>query len=186
MDILGIIGILISLVIAWWEHHKAKRAERLFNETLNKLPGQLVNDIARLINRNPQANSVVTESPNNQSSLAAQYVDLNGDGKEEMIVSYLSGPHSFAIQVYGPRGHWDFGLLGEIKGSTPHEYDLEDVDGDGLPEITCIEVSRDAGLPYIMGFFDRVSYKLTKDGLTEVKRNKCYSEDDLREATSKH
>jgi hypothetical protein len=60
------------------------------------------------------------------------------------------------------------------------------VDGDGVPEITLIEAARDTGLPYVMGLQDRVSYKLTNKGFEEVKRVKCYSEDDLKEAMRKY
>ncbi len=186
MDPFGIVGILLSLAIAWWEHLKAKRAEHLLNESLNRLPGQLVGDIARLINRSTATEAGATELRDGQNNLIVKYADLNGDGKDEMIVEYISGPHSAALQVFGQRNHWNFGLLAELQGNTPHEYDLEDVDGDGVPEVTLIEVARDSGLPYVMGLRDRVSYKLTDKGFVEVKRVKCYTEDDLKEIMSEH
>ena len=181
MDPLGIAGILLSLAIAWWERKKAKRAEHLLSESIKRLPEQLVNDIARLIN---SPSPTTTNVGDVQSNLIVKHADLNGDGKDEMIVEYLSGPHSTALQVFGQRGHWNFGLLGELIGNTPHEYDLEDVDGDGVPEITLIEVAQDTGLPYVMGLRDRASYKLTEKGFIEVKRVKCYTEDDLKQLMS--
>ena len=73
-------------------------------------------------------------------------------------------------------------MLGEIVADTPTDVDLEDVDGDGLPEVSVIEVAKAPDLPYVMGLRDRVSYKLTDEGFVEVKRVNCYSADDLERA----
>jgi hypothetical protein len=174
---LSFVGILISLAIAAWEYRRAVKAEALLDRTFRELPSQLVADLSRLVSP-----SVASSQAGSNTSLEVQHADLNGDGKPELLVTYLSGAHNTALQVYGSRSHWDFGLLAELESSTPTEFEVADVDNDGVPEITTVEVAREPGLPYVMGLRDRVSYKLTNSGFVEVQRRKCYSAEDLREA----
>jgi hypothetical protein len=82
------------------------------------------------------------------------------------------------------RSPWEFGLLGEIVEQTPTDFQLEDVDGDGIPEISFVEIARIPNLPYIMELRDRVSYKLRARGCEEVKRMKSYTAEDLKTALS--
>ena len=173
---LSVLGIIISLVIAGWEHHRANKAEAELAKAFRDLPEKLLGDFARLVGAS------VTEGKTDQtdSSLNIQHADLNGDGKPELLVSFLSGPHTTALQVFGMKSHWEFGLLGEIYGSTPTDFDLEDVNGDGVLEVSVVEISKTPDLPYVMGLRDRVSYKLYEEGFVEVKRVKCYTAEDLR------
>lgn len=173
--ILSIAGIAISLLIAWWEYRRANKAEAMLEATFKQLPGQLVSDLSRLLQQPP-------EQQQGSSTLETRYADLNGDGKDELLVSFLSGPHNTALQVFGMKSHWEFGLLDELYSSTPTEFELEDIDGDGIPEISTVEVAQEPDLPYVMGLRDRVSYKLTSDGFAEVRRIKCYSPEDLEKA----
>ena len=175
---LWIFGILVSFAIAAWQHRRATEAEAALAKIFEDLPKRLVADLSRLIGQDAAG-----EHPS-ESSLNTQYADLNGDGKPELLVSFLSGPHNTALQVFGMKSHWEFGLLGEIYASTPTEFDLEDVDGDGTMEVSIIEIAKGPDLPYVMGLRDRVSYKLTKDGFVEVKRVKGYSIDDLQRVLS--
>lgn len=175
---LSVLGIALSLAIAVWEHHRANRAEAMLARTFQDLPTKLVADLSRLIGKMENGEAPGTSG----SSLSVQKADLNGDGNQELLVSFLSGPHNTALQVFGMKSPWEFGLLGEIYGSTPTEFDLEDVDGDGLPEVSVVEIAKAPDLPYVMGLRDRASYKLTPSGFIEVKRVKCYSPDDLRAA----
>ena len=175
---LSILGIVLSFAIAAWEHHRANMAEEALEKTFQDLPARLVADLSKLIGK-----SADNENPNlKESPLSTQFADLNGDGNPELLVSFLSGPHNTALQVFGMKSHWEFGLLGEIYGSTPTEFDLEDVDGDGILEVSVVEIAKVPDLPYVMGLRDRVSYKLTGAGFVEVKRIKGYSTNDLRDA----
>jgi hypothetical protein len=178
--ILSILGIVISLAIAAWEHRRANKAEVELAKAFRELPEKLLNDFARLVGASLTEGEGKTTSTD--SSLNIQHADLNGDGKPELLVSFLSGPHNTALQVFGMKSHWEFGLLGEIYGSTPTDFDLEDVNDDGVLEVSVVEISKTPDLPYVMGLRDRVSYKLTGEGFVEVKRVKCYSAEDLREA----
>ncbi len=175
---LSILGIVISLVIAGWEHHRANKAEAELAKAFRDLPERLLGDFAKLIGTS------LTEERTEQSdsSLSIQHADLNGDGKPELLVTFLSGPRNTALQVFGMKSHWEFGLLGEIYASTPTDFDLEDVNSDGVLEVSVVEIAKAPDLPYVMGLRDRVSYKLMEDGFVEVKRVKGYSADDLQEA----
>ena len=176
---LSVLGIVISLAVAAWEYRRAVKAEALLDHTFKELPSQLVRDLSRLIQRSAVAGGHGNAT---EPSLVVQYADLNGDGKQELLVSYLSGAHNTALQVYGSRSNWDFGLLGELRSSMPTEFEVGDVDNDGVPEVTTVEVACEPDLPYVMGLRDRVSYKLTGNGFVEVKRVNCYSADELQEA----
>lgn len=183
MDPVSLIGIAISLGIALWQYRQAQVAQRALSDNMKQLPGQMVNDLSRLLKMSHEP-SQQSEIATQGGSLTSRYADLNGDGEEELLVSYLSGPHNTALQVYGKRTPWEFGLLGEIYGSTPTEFDLEDVDEDGIPEVSVVEIAKAPDLPYVMGLRDRVSYKLTSSGFVEVKRVKGYTVEDLRERLS--
>ena len=179
---LSVLGIILAVAIAGWEYRRANRAEAALDQAFNTLPQRLVADLARMIDTRPTASA-----DDRRTGLTTQYADLNGDGKPELLVSYLSGPHNISLQVFGMKNHWEFGLLGEIFGQTPTDFDVEDVDNDGIPEVSVVEIAKAPDLPYVMGLRDRVSYKLTTSGFVEVKRVKCYSAEDLREAlTSWH
>jgi hypothetical protein len=174
---LSVLGIFLAVAIAGLEYHRANRAEAALDRAFNTLPQRLVADLARMIDT--QATATADET---RTGLTTQYADLNGDGNPELLVSYLSGPHNISLQVFGMKNHWEFGLLGETFGQTPTDFEVEDVNDDGIPEVSVIEIAKAPDLPYVMGLRDRVSYKLTASGFVEVKRVKCYSAEDLREA----
>jgi len=179
LDILGIIGIVLSLAIAWWEHCKAKKAESQFKKTVDDLPSKLIADLSRMIAPSPAQNAQSTVQ-NAPSGLSTRYADLNGDGTPELLVEYISGPHSSALQVFGFQ-LWEFKLIAELFIDTPCGFDFEDIDGDGVLEVSVVETSRNAGLPYVMGLRDRVGYKLVNGEFIEISRVKGYTDDDLAE-----
>ncbi len=80
------------------------------------------------------------------------------------------------------KSHWEFGLLGEIYASTPTDLDLEDVNGNGVLEVSVVEIAKALGMPCVMGLHDRISDKLLEEDFVEVKRVKAYSADHLRGA----
>jgi hypothetical protein len=141
---LSVLGIILAVAIAGWEYRRANRAEAALDRAFNTLPQRLVADLARMIDTNPSSDEVL-------AGLTTQSADLNGDGKRELLVSYLSGPHNISLQVFGMKNHWEFGLLGEIFGQTPTDFVVEDVDDDGIPEVSVIEIAKAPDLPYVMG-----------------------------------
>ncbi|MBT9154984.1 MAG: hypothetical protein DDT39_01674 [Firmicutes bacterium] len=174
--VLSVIGLLLAVGIAGWEYRRANRAEAALAKAFKELPLRLVSDLSRMIAPQGQGAPATQEIP----GLVTQFADLNGDGKSEMLVSYLSGPHNTSLQVFGMKSDWEFGLLGEIIGQTPTDFDLEDIDGDGIPEVSVVEIAKAPDLPYVMGLRDRVTYKLGNSGFVEVKRVKGYTAEDLR------
>jgi hypothetical protein len=182
LDILGIIGIVLSLAIAWWEHHKAKKAEVQFNKAVDELPSKLIADLSRMI-APPSEKASQSADSDGPTGLTTRYADLNGDGTPELLVEYISGPHSSALQVFGLQ-LWDFKLIAELFIDTPFGFDLEDIDGDGVLEVSVVETARDTGLPYVMGLRDRVGYKLVDGEFKEISRVRGYTDEDLAERLS--
>jgi hypothetical protein len=172
--LLFILGTLASLAIAVYEHRRATRAESTLKEVLDNLPRKLIEGVASVVNTRVARNG----EPN--SNLSARYADLNGDGRDEFLVEYVSGPHSTTLQVYGfKRGGYEFRKLGELSQSTPLGFELEDIDNDGAVEVTAVEVANEPELPFVFGLRDRVTYKLGGRGFREVRRIKCYSPEDV-------
>jgi hypothetical protein len=180
---LSIIGLLLSVAIAVWEHRRANKAEALLKKTLVELPRRLISDISRLV-APPDPDKNETES--DASGLHVRYADLNGDGRDELLISHLSGAHNTTLQVYGMKSFYEFGLIDELSSSVPTEFDLEDVDGDGAPEIVIFEIARRPDLPYAMGLSDRVTYKLTPDGFKEIARVECFTDEELQQVLRKN
>ncbi len=129
MDILGVGGFsvgIISLGYAIYQTVQAKNAEHKADRSNEHLRGQ----IAFVVN------ALNKGSSQSQSPIQATYADLNGDGKQELLVTYPVGAHGANMIVFS----WDsFGELREIGsffGDCGPYFAVEDVDGDGLPEIT--------------------------------------------------
>ena len=174
--LLFILGTLASLAIAAYEHRRATRAENTLKEVLDDLPRKLIEGVASVVNTPASSN----DEPYPNQSLSARYADLNGDGRDEFLVEYVSGPHSTTLQVYGfKRGGYEFRKLGELSQSTPLGFELEDIDNDGAVEVTAVEVAEEPGLPFVFGLRDRVTYKLGGRGFKEVRRIQCYSQEDV-------
>ena len=98
---LSVVGIFLSLAIACWEYQRAQKAEHKLQETLKNLPVQLVTDLSRLLNSEPSDALTNSEVAPKQSVLLSKIADINGDGEKELLVSYVSGLHNTAIQVFG-------------------------------------------------------------------------------------
>lgn len=167
MDFLGVAGIVIGLFIAWWEYRRAKKAEAELGHVLRELPGTLVDNISRFIAAPDQAKGAKVLDRDGYSS--AQYFDLDGDGREELIVQFPTGAHSTGIQIYGFNGH-EFTLKAESFSGTSNGFEIDLSDPDISPSLRSIEVSESADLPYVYGLQDVVWSKLEGDRLVQYKR----------------
>jgi hypothetical protein len=166
VDPLSLIGILVTVVIALWQYRKARRAEARLERFLEDLPSQLVANVVRFLEQKEQTATEITTADHQVTS---RYVDINGDGREELLVVFPIGPHGSVLQVYGMDGS-EFKLIAETSTEVPSGFDLEDVDRDGTPELRVAEVNYSSGMPYVMGLRDVVWYRLESGKFVEVKR----------------
>jgi hypothetical protein len=176
--ILNIVGLLFGLAIAVMEHRRANKAEARSQSAeaqLQNLLKSLPTEFLKVFLEHEANKSERTSS--SDRSIEISYADLNGDGRDELIVEFISGPHNTAIHVFG-----SWGVHGEIYSSTPMGFYFADVDNDGAMEVISSEVSMIADLPYVMGFRDKVIHKLTPEGFVEVSREPCFTNEDLKEA----
>lgn len=179
--ILGVLSVLLTSGIAIWQHSEAKKAKAELNGLLQSLPSQVFDNVSRLLKANQPQFSELYEMMNLENPLQSRYADLDGDGKDELLVQYPIGAHGTALQVFGFRD-WEFRLITEISIDTPAGFVAEDIDGDDRLEVITHEVSLDADFPYVMGFRDEVWYRLENDDFVEVKRVNLYDKKDLKKA----
>jgi hypothetical protein len=174
--ILGILGIVISVVIAFWQNSRAKNAEAELNGILRSLPSQVLDNMTRLLQNNQSETSELYGMMNSEKMLHSKYVDLDGDEQEELIVQYPFGAHGSAMQVFGLRNR-EFKFIAELLTNTPSGFIAEDIDNDGRIEIVAHETSDD--FPFVLGLRDEVWYRLESDQFVEIKRTKLYEPHDV-------
>lgn len=171
MDLLGLIGILITLLIALWQSREAAASKMQLDNYLLKLPSVIVqNVVARIESFEPigptQANERLISHDNMTSTL---YADLDNDGKDELIVEFPVGVHGSAIQIYkigfeGPT------LLAEWSTDVPYGFEIDKSDPTHSPLLVTGETNASSGLPYVAGLRDTVWLKLENGKLVEHKR----------------
>jgi len=182
MDIsilLSVLGMLLTSGIAIWQHLEARKAKRELNGFLESLPSQVFNNVSRLLESNRESNPELYGMMDSEDPLESRYIDLDEDGKKELVVQYPIGAHNTALQVFGFRDY-EFKLIGETSIDTPAGFRIEDINNDGKVEIITHEVSLDADLPYVMGFKDEVWYRFENDDFTEIKRINLYEKKELK------
>lgn len=173
MDILGVLGILVGLAIAWWEYRRAKKTEAELACVLQELPSQLVENISRFISE-PHDN---TQEIHSQESLSsAQYFDIDGDGRDELIVQFPAGAHGSAIQIYGFEGS-EFHLKAESWSGTPNGFEIDTTDPSYSPLLRSVEQCSAADICYAAGLRDVVWHKLIDGELIEYKRDQPSQEE---------
>lgn len=182
---LGLLGMLVSLAIAYWEHRKAKRAEARLEHLATTLPVKLLSGVRDVLAQHaPPATadadgwSTPGASSDHSPWLRTRYADLDGDGRDELLVEVASGPHSTSLLVYQMK-HWDFEKVAELHGSTISGFDIVDSPDRVAKGVETVEVARRPELPYVFGFRDRVTYELAGNAFVEVARVEGWNEDDL-------
>ncbi len=172
MDIIGIVGIILSLLIAYWEHMKAKKSDKTLSKIANELPNELIININRILVNKQSENekdNLNKEFISSDNMLRNKYADLNNDGYDELLVEIPVGVHGTALQVYS-RKDWEFQLLAELQTDTPVGFFLQDIDNDGFIEVGAPFKSYVVDLPYASGLRDFVWYRLHNNEFIEVKR----------------
>lgn len=178
---LTVFGLFLTSGIAIWQHFEAKKAKIKLNNLLENLPSQVFNNVSRFIESSRENTSELYGLMEDKDPLESKYLDLDDDGRKELVVQYPIGLHNTALQVFGFRDY-EFKLLGEMSTDTPAGFTIEDTNNDGRVEIITHEVSIDADLPYAMGFRDEVWYRFENNNFIEVKRINLYEKKDLKTA----
>jgi uncharacterized protein YecT (DUF1311 family) len=147
-------------------------------ETVAKASEQAIN----LISGSIEGSIIFKKSDANQETdrpVMVRTGDIDGDGRDELIVSSLEGPYWSRVRVFKPvlqmsnnsELETSFKLIGEICPVNFLE-DVRDIDSDTFAEIIVNEDDRNSGQPHAAGFREKVIYKLINNRLEEVSREK--------------
>ena len=183
--VLSILGIALSLAVAYWEHRKAKRAEARLESLAETLPDKLLSGVRDALTQHAlpavaEADGWSTPGAKSDQSpwLRTRYADLDGDGRDELLVEVTSGPHSTTLLVYQVK-NWEFDKLAELHSSTINGFDIVDSPDSVGKRVETVEVAKRPELPYVYGLRDRVAYRLVGGTFEEVGRAEGWDDDDL-------
>lgn len=165
------------------EKAKLGEAELLLNkeqaeETVAKASEQAIN----LLSGSIESSRISRKSSGNQEidkPVAVRTGDIDGDGRDELIVSIPEGPYWSRVKVLKPilnmtknsEIETSFKLMGEICPVNFLE-DVRDIDSDKYAEIIMNEDDRESDLPHAAGLRERVIYKWISGQLSEISREK--------------
>jgi hypothetical protein len=178
---LGVPSIVISIWIAIWQNQKAKAAEHELQRVLATIPeevGITVAKVLKLQQKSEGEGAALHGLADPEWPSFMQMVDLNNDGKSELIVQFLAGAHGNAMQVFGWRDH-EFVEIASFGAGTPVPFEFGDFDNDGRIEVEVTETDWSVGLPYSVAPRVKVIYRLEKGKFVEVNRKKDYTEAEL-------
>lgn len=163
-------AVALALAVAWWQYKEALRAKLVLASTRNELT-RLVADALCTILKSAQRDSGTPADLNRSGPGVVDYVDVDADGQEEMLVQYPSGAHGCALRILGWR-QGRFEEIGYLSVGTPVGFEFGDFDRDGRIEIKTQETDWGAGLPYAAA--PRVVLILRWDGrgFAEVSRER--------------
>jgi hypothetical protein len=143
-----VIGVLvIALGYAWWQNRKAARAYRALNLRLEEIPAKSVFALRLVIPPN-QGGSVTSPESGGEQLANVAFLDVNGDGHEELLVQYPTGSHGSELKIFGWQDG-EFKQLARLGVGTPTGFDFGDFDGDGRIEIRTEETDWTPNQPYV-------------------------------------
>src|SRR5258708_10091965 len=98
LDPVGIAGILLGGAIAWWQNRKAARTESALNQALDGVPAKVADALRVIVGatNTPEAKAAL---PKNWP-MGVEYADVDGDGKNELLVQYPAGAHGSHLKVF--------------------------------------------------------------------------------------
>ena len=170
--VIGVAGIAIGVGIALWQNRKAADAEAALNVALNAIPDKVAAAVQTIVvaGNTEEAKAETTALPDNWP-MAVEYIDVDGDGKKEMLVHYPAGAHGSQLKIFA----WRYGEFTEIATlgvGTPVGFEVADFDGDGKPEIKTQETDWSAGLPYVSAPRMTLLYRWNGSKFAEVSRRR--------------
>jgi len=147
-----VIAILLALVaialgFAWWQGRKAVLARRTLVLAVEELPSKVIGAV-RFILQLDQQGSTIDPVVAERWCGAIDYVDVNEDGREELLVQYPTGAHGSALRILVWRNN-KFEELASLRVGTPVGFEFGDFDGDGRVEIRTQETDWSVNLPYV-------------------------------------
>jgi hypothetical protein len=155
--------------LAWGRCRKAARAK----SALDAIP-DLVADILQSIARPNSEGFAHDRELSGGSPGSVDYIDINADGRRELLVQFPSGAHGCALRILGWKGT-GFEELARLSVGTPVGFEFQDFDGDGQIEIKTQETDWSAGLPYVTAPRLTLLFRWSGNGLVEVSRGKTAS-----------
>ena len=75
-------------------------------------------------------------------------LDVDEDGRQEVLVQYLVGAHGCELKILGRRSG-RFEEIARLNSGTPAEFELGDFDGEGRLEIKTEETNWSTSLPFV-------------------------------------
>jgi len=183
-DPLSIVGIAIAIGIAVWQNRKTARAETALNTALSSIPDKIVGSVKTILvadyspkKKPPDSSAEVKPSLSEGLPVGVEYVDIDGDGRKEMLVQYPAGAHGSQLKIFAWRQS-EFSEIGHLGVGTPVGFDIGDFDGDGKLEIRTEETDWSAGLPYVTAPRITLLYRWNGSAFEEVSPKKL----DLKDA----
>ena len=79
---------------------------------------------------------------------AIEYIDVNDDGQNELLIQYPTVAHGSALRILAWQND-KFEELASLGVGTPAGFEFGDFDGDGRVEIRTQETDWSVGLPYV-------------------------------------
>lgn len=168
---IAIVTAIAALSFAFWKSRQASAAKSAAAEARNELPRLIAETLHWIIGSGKGEPASSGRAPMTWSG-SIDYADVNGDGRNELLVQYPAGAHGCALRVFGlsPSGIEELAYVGT---GTPAGFEFGDFDGDGKVEIKTQETDWGAGLPYATA--PRFTLLLRWDGsrFAEVSRQRA-------------
>jgi|GEM_PF-5795516 len=176
MASLSVLAMLFAAAVAYWQWRRASRATSALNAALDNLP-QTVADAIRVITQCNPPGTKVDPALNAGWTGAVEYLDINSDGRKELLVQYPVGAHGSELKILSWRGG-KFEEVARLGVGTPVGFEFGDFDRDGRIEIKTQDTDWEANLPYAVAPRLLLLFRLEGTNFKEVSRNK------LTEATA--
>lgn len=130
----GVVGVVISLAVAWWQNRRAVRAEAELRDVLRGIPQQLTQELRQILAAAPPSPGGQTDSPNGAPRVLG-YGDVDADNRQELVVWYPVGAHGSVVKTFEWQPTMGLEEGGQVASNTPFPGQIGDFDADGRPEI---------------------------------------------------
>lgn len=140
--------VVLAAALAWWQTREAAVARHELNATDAAVPAKVASALRDVLECTGRDTELQRTEETNAYSRAIEYLDVNADGKNELLVQGSSGVHGTLLIIFT----WcdgSFRELARLRSGTPTGFDFGDFDGDGRIEIRTEETDWQADVPYV-------------------------------------